>query len=520
MGFEIAEQRLSSRIERNKITKDGKESRKIGKSLNESRNESKGIIAKIFSIFSGFGGFLLSKVKQFLSKFQINWSTLWGFVVTGAIALLNFNWNQTDAELDGGVKNGWIAFASSLGGATGTALGYFLCGFTPTIPIFAVNEAKAVYLSKTLGEEFLDEMAGQMSNVIGSGLRALAATAFAYTYKNIRKMLKKPNSFARLILGDKVINNWGKPGGEAWTFAKAIEDQVERIPNPFIRGFVEELLEEFGEACIEAGYVLTGGLDSWAANQKMTKNQIIGPNRIVEIQPNREVENETILMGGAENILRPAMVQTMANYKLLDNKDVGQIIGQPVDDYVSQSFQPMRLIIKYYSLQTPPWKAKRGERLNTATYKIPNIERKSIDFEKIKLAAGGSNGISTGKYYANARLTDGFKMLVYGSSEKGAINTVKGLAKLSQSEILTISTGKREKEGKAITQPGLIRDSDQLYPAYATIFIKSLDPKTGRAYIDGIKRKELSYRIELWRPQKPPEFDEAIRGLFSGKEEF
>lgn len=473
---------------------------------------------QILGIFNKAKGFLVGLGRFALGFRGFNLSALVDMFWAAAIALWNFNWNQTDKQLDETVKSQWITFAGQLGGFVGSNLGYFTCGFIPAATTFTFNEGLAVYLLKRVGEEYLDEMAGQVAGVVRGAVNSLAVTAFIHSYKNLRKLLKRPGSIARKLMGDKAVNEWGKEGGAPWSFGLKYEEAVDKIPNPYVKAFVEELGEEWFESCMEASYVIAQGVEDYMGANMVNNDTILGPERTIEVTPNRDVEDEKIVLVGDQKLIKNNLVHLMAQHKLLDGKDLGEITGQPQEDYVNATPQSERLVIQFYSVSTPPWSRTLGTKVKRASCAIPSLDRKKLDWEKIKLACGGANGYMGGKHLATARLDNGRQMQVYGATAKEAVDMVKSMATLSTAEILTINTSRREKEAKAVEQPDLIKNSTKMYAAYATLYVKKRDLNQGKLTINGKKQSERRYRIELWHKEKPFNVDQQIINMLTGKE--
>lgn len=116
-------------------------------------------------------------------------------------------------------------------------------------------------------------------------------------YKNIRRSIKEvfrnPNSqqsqAAQAIFGSNFnnwIRAWGDPSSKPWSFAIAVEEAIESLPDGYIEEFVENFYEGFLEGCDEAGFVVAQSLDSWYAEQRLAKNQLLGDDTVLEVTPN------------------------------------------------------------------------------------------------------------------------------------------------------------------------------------------------------------------------------------------
>ena len=254
-----------------------------------------GGLARIWGSFRRFGGFLIKRVGLInLAGAALTFTALWGDIVSLVQFIWNFNWNAKDEELDAAVKASAVALAGRFGGLVGQSLGYLVCGAVPNSLIFAFNEPLALYVLEELTDEAIDELAATISALINQTGAFVTRAAFTWIYKNIRSLVREstPKFKQRLISAgvkneeelQKAVTEREKP----WSFALATEEFLEKtIPNDILRNGVEELLEEFAESCIEAGYVIAGRMDSFLAEARVASGGVLGPDRTVEILFNR-----------------------------------------------------------------------------------------------------------------------------------------------------------------------------------------------------------------------------------------
>lgn len=512
MPLELVKSSLESRSIRNAVG-----SRVISAlQTKEVKDERGGIIGTILDWGSRGLNFFYTKVVGIIGR-NLNFTKAWDMVVASTIFLLTFNFNTTDEELDKQIKQYELAIYSQLGSTAGSALGYFACGFLPGISLLAVNEMMAAKALAEVGEEFIEEFSSNLSGLIQAKFRAESFKTFANAYKNVRRWLKKPNNLAaQIIFGENyanVMKAWGEKGSKPFVFAEKIEEYVEKIPNEKLRLFLESFLEELVDACIEAGYVVANSMDSFIAANKMQNNNLMGEKRIIEIQPNRASE-EKILLAGPEEILKPMVIQTISQHQLIENRDIGQIIGASIDESRRAQPQTQRIVIKLFSQPSPPWK-RRGHKLQEVTIKIPDVPRSKFDWEKIKDACGGPGGYTWGPHRATAELDNGRQMACYGATKNEAEKRLLACSKLTDAKILHINCTEEIDSGVRLEKPELQKRPVQVYPAYVTIFVNR--PTTvGRTTKEGKTLKQNSARINLWTAQKPSNWDEEIASLFEG----
>ncbi len=502
---------LNSEIVRKGIANNGV---RIFKAAMQDKQSNGDIISWLWNL-NRFVGSIIQGAAKVLG---LTFTALWGLFVATTQYIWNFNWNITDKEIDNQIQSAWNAIGGILGGTVGNALGYFACGILPSAYIFTLNEALAIYVLENVAEEMAEEIIGNLNILIRYTFMSSVQSLLLWSFKSIRALIKSNTGAVQAIFGSQaaaLVKAWGEPNSKPWSFAKAVDDKVESISNTFVRNFVEEFLEEAWEGCVEAGYVVAGSIDNWHAQQKLAAERglILGQQKYVEIQPDRKNERERIILAGPEQALKPTIVQTLTNYQLMENKDIGTMVGQPVDDYLRARPQSIRLVITFYSVLSPPWKAPQKERLVRATYAIPDVKASKCDWETIKLACGGQNGYMWGRFRATGELSNGRQMQVFGATPDEAEDRLKALVALSEAKLVkkpSISEDRSEDSaGKYLKQ------ETRIYPAYFTIMNQyKVAGARGSAIplSDGMYNRR-SDRIDLWSEKEPPFTKELITDL-------
>ncbi|MDB9375750.1 hypothetical protein [Nodularia sphaerocarpa] len=513
MGLaDIAEATLESRAVRSAIG-----DRIFNSSLDQQDSGDGG--GSIVSTLLGLGGRLLGfLVGSVGSVLGFSLSLLWGMVTNAAQFIWNFNWNISDSQIDQQIQQKWNAISGMLGGTLGNALGYLGCGVLPGATIFSFNAAMGAYVLGNVGEEMAEEFLSNLSNLIRytfmSGIESLILSGF----KNIRHLIKSNSVLIGRILGDNAeaaINAWGASGSKPWSFALATEEAVESISNEAVKNFVEEFLEESWEGCVEAGYVVANSIESFIALEKLKQQQLpsLGKTRFVEITPDRSIESQKIVLAGPEQVLKSQIVSTLSNYQMMEDKDIGAFVGAPLDDYLRAKPRTITLVIQFFSNQQPPWAKVGTQRLISSTCQIPDIKRERIDWARIKLACGGTNGFMFGRFRVTGLLNNGRQMTIYGASADEAEERLRALLYFSDAELIkkpTITEDRTED-----TAGSYIKQPRRIYPAYFTIFNQFQVPGApgGSIPINGQRFIKKQERIDLWTDQEPLDFDLRIQEL-------
>ena len=220
----------------------------------------------------------------------ITLSMLFTFVIGTIQILYNFNWQETDEDLDKEIKASYEGLAGLTGALLGKSLGYLVCGALPGATAFAFNKGVAAAIFEELSEEGKEEVLGHLSALANATFRAFATAQIKKQFKSARRYLKKkPNhplsKILRQKMGEKGFKEWGSKSGQSFTLANAVEERVENIKDPRLRNFTEQFLEEFSEGCVEAGYIVVNTIESQMAAQRiMSKRQAgIDPNENVVV---------------------------------------------------------------------------------------------------------------------------------------------------------------------------------------------------------------------------------------------
>lgn len=474
-----------------------------------------GALQNQISIANYLKGFAVSAALQAIPFLVWSVQAVWDLFVQAALVVYYFDWNAPDDALDRQAASQWNAYAGILGGAVGNTIGWITCGVLPATSLLAVNESLAAYTLREVGEEAFEEFVFNTAFVIRYTLTTLAQQGFYSTYKNVRKWLKDPeNPVLDFLLpnrADEIRSNWGDADGDSFTFAQAVEERIEQIPSQFWQNFTEELLDEAFDACIEAGYVVSNSIDGYLAQQRIAR-RMNSPTRVVEVQPDRSNDRERIVLAGPEPYLKASLPATLAHYQLVENRDVGQIVGSPVDDYVGDKQLSLRIKFQLFNYPSPPYIRSSDRRLVRVTITVPEVRRAALDWLQLKAALGGPNGYLWGRYKAKGRVSKNQYVTVYGATPDEAEDRLRAIMQLSSLDIDTVNVTEERRSDSRLINPRLQKEATRVYPGYMTIINRQrvIAFDQGRAAIDGnyLDRKE---RFELWWNTPPPDFNERLQ---------
>lgn len=288
MGLVLQLEKLASRVTRQNVSLDGIRTF-TANALKASEKEGD---HSWWDSALKFGGSLLKKTWDILtSGISFSLTALYSAFIAGVNYLWNFNWNQSDEDLDKQTQSAINEIAGAAGSFVGDILGWG-CGLTAGAVIATFDEAMANYVFKQLGEQALQDIAGHLANLVQVSATALTHSFFASSYKNIRNLFRESDAdFKKHLVASgakpeniqKALDQRHKP----WSFAKAYEETIQSIPNETLRTFIQSAGQEFASACIHSGYVVVGSVESYMAQQKMAHTATWGEETVVEISLDR-----------------------------------------------------------------------------------------------------------------------------------------------------------------------------------------------------------------------------------------
>jgi hypothetical protein len=427
----------------------------------------------------------------------------YSWLVGRAEQLKSFNWNASEKELENMMESQNVRIATAWGTALGSTVGW-LAGIAVGYGIsFLCPVIGGGSLAKTVASAVSTEALGEVTRGLGAAvlqtLGAIGNNLAISGYINYRKLLKSiPNNVLEGIYGKStagfIKNNWGNEGQPSISFNSSMDEFVESIQDKKLRAFVDSFLQESWDSFTESGFIIAQEIDTAYAQAKRANEQSEGKRRTVRLTPDKRRKGEQLILTAGENDLESSTLETLNNYRLIANRDVGQIVGQPAEDFVSAKPLRRQLTLVFKGKKEPPWRngTKRAKEISVT---IPDVVV-GLTWQKIKLAA---KPFMWGKFRATAHLDNGRQMVVYGSSKSTAEKTLKRLILLSTAKILSLNvTEEVDKKNIAMR-----KEPTQVYPAYATMLVRRPTTGEGRDFLDGSKMLEDSIRIDLWMDQEP-----------------
>lgn len=442
-----------------------------------------------------------------LSFISWSFSAIWGQVVSLSQYIYSFDFGASDASIDAGIKAQWDAFAGRLGGLAGAASGWFACGVLPGAVIFAFNPVAGAKALDAVADEAGDELIALLKGLASSAMQTALRGWFANGYKALRRWLQKPGNPHYDRLPASLKEAWKK--GKSWTIASQVERWVESLPSESLRNYAEEYIEESFDACVEAGFVVAGALDSYVQQKRL----VLGKEVVLEVTPDRSQPTEKFILAGPQELVKAQLAEEIQQRRYLGDKDLGTMVDPQIKEIMLAS-SPLELygvvIFEAIDKQAP---GRRPE------FRLPALKRSVLDdYEKIRAACGGANGYLWGRWVAKATTSTGHPMIVRGGSASIAETRLRALAELCDLEILTVNITEELKSDRRLATPALQADSKQVLPIKLIIYNRQYF--TAQVPLSRAAKKgnwtERKWEFDLRGPQKPSDWNERLAYVLRG----
>lgn len=438
-----------------------------------------GFLGFLFNAGKKFGGFLIKGLISF-ATWSIGGIIQWAWQKIQE--LTNFDWNQSEED----IKTTISSNNRSMGTQLGTQIGKGTV-WLASIIISGSFVAKFPVVASRLSIELAREGGQQMSSGLFSTLGNVAETAIESILLGIYGQARK------LITGKESTNKDRKP----WTIAQATNNVIEKIPgNQFIKGLVSGTFEGVIDALTDVVYTISYSLDDHFEAVREANEFFEEPIRTVEVYPDAN-SDEHIIITDIQSNAETSIYQYLSTHQLVNNRDIGTVVGQPYDEWYTLQPQSRKLTIEFNANEKPPFVDTSGKLTRRVQISIPNV-KSGISWNDLKAITP----FTWGNYMARGVFEDRRQMTVWGSSQSEAKNTLLELAKFSSKSIIQVSVSHPE-----IQNPTRIKRPTRVYPVYASMLVRKNVPSSGNTtLIDGQNREMARKRIEIWKDDPPTNF--------------
>jgi hypothetical protein len=366
------------------------------------------------NMFRGFnmGNGIRSQFLGWLS-YEFRYTDVFSFLVRASTVITTFDWNASDKELRAKYKemnenmaSAWGAvFGRGLGSAVAIGIGSPTALMLPKIGSGALARQVMKEASIEAKEELLDEVVDALRETKNNAGSMLALEGFI-RYRAFLKSDKVPEALLASLYGQQTASfikrGWGEENGETFVISQKIDEKIDGIKNSIVQEFVREAVEGFGDAFIDTGFVIAQGFDDALRQYQLGQRRTTEPE-VIEIYPNAENPDEVhVIEGDTLEQVEETAQEVLNNHRVMQNRDVGQIIGSSAESYASM---PMlrKLEITFKSIPRPPYMYPNGDRAKMTYISIPNVKR-GLTYEKIRRTFGnGQVAYTAGDRWANLK---------------------------------------------------------------------------------------------------------------------
>lgn len=497
------------------ITRTALQSRRIRSSLTQNRERilnfsnrlatvqtEGGLLNRIFN----FGSRLVGFVSTIIRGIAFSATAIFSWLISGVEALKQFNWNATDSDLRAMIHAQNVNIAAAWGSALGNSFGWLVgigigYGISYLCPVIGGAQLARTVASGVLPEA-LEEISSSLLGAVRTTAVSFGQSLLINGYMQFRTFLKRaPIGVLSAVFGvgpaQFIRERWGNEGGPDLSFNAQMDEAVENIGSDVVRAFVENFLEESWDGFTEAGFVVAAEIDAAIEQAKAGAQGMLGTTRTVLVTPDQRAPDEKIPLTGPETFVKSSIQTAIAQHRMLHNRDIGQIVGQPVEDWYKAKPQRRKLVIVFRDRPAPPWRLPNGYRCKQATYSIPDA-RTGLTWEEIKRAAESYNW---GRFRCTANLENGRQMAVYGATAQDAEKKLRQLMLLSTDAVATLSITEEKDRN-----PNLRKTSTVMYPAFFTLLVRRPSTGlTGRTDLTGSRWEDDHMRVDLWTAEQPPD---------------
>lgn len=331
-----------------------------------------------------FGGFLFTAVSKLFPRTFSEW---WGTIVNLGFKIVTFDWAQTDAAIEQRIKNNNQTIINAAAGALGTALGW---GVVRVATLAAGRLFGAAGAGKKLDIKIpvvTGRVAAAVAEEGGEEVRA-SLQALLMQFRNAQL----DNAFLGFVLTARKHEWFGmesvKTAGANSSFTKKLEDVIEKKVPQMWQQPLENLLENFGEAILEGGYIAASEFDSQWALARQAAKDAKGPQRTIILKPDKNADKDTYIITGPQEFVQEETERILHEEQLMAKKDVGIMIGGPLEDVLRKSPVQRQLKIRWntQAKDGPPLTSASGIPGKFSECNIPYIKQ-GLSWNDVKAAA-------------------------------------------------------------------------------------------------------------------------------------
>ncbi len=454
--------------------------------LSTSFAQQPGLLGFLVDTSKKFGGWLIAGLNF------IGWSvgTILEWAITQVTELVTFDWEQTDEEIRESIAQSNKYIGNQWGQFAGRGLVWLVSiglakGLTVKFPVMAGR--LALTLAEEGGQDLKGSFLSSLSVSAEETVNVLALAVYGYSRSVIRDTFFN-DAKAQKIKENKTLKQIFKVGKTVWKY----------IPfKNLIKGFIQGLFEGAIDGLYDVAYTISFSIDDHfqaiREAQNSTENE---PTRTVEILPEGEDSKEKIILQLPQERAEVEIQNYLQNHSLVENRDLGTVVGEPYADWYHKAPQQRKLVIEFLNRNAPPFYSRKTK-LTRVQISIPDA-KKGIDWTDLKTKI---KKYTWGGAWCKIIFTNRRFMMVWGATRNEAEQQALSLAKLSTLEILQTSFGEIERQNpKRKKRPTVV------YPCFAMMLVRKSSATADTSTIDGKNLAMAKTRVPIWKDEKPSDF--------------
>ncbi|BFM38906.1 hypothetical protein [Synechocystis sp. LKSZ1] len=430
-------------------------------------------------------------------------SGIWDFCVESYFEIKNFDWNQTDAQLEEAIKQLDIGIAAAKGSLAGTSVVW---------TVGAAVAAGVAFKWPVIAADMALEVAEEGSSEIAAKIGAFFQTWFRSTVsKGWIKALLSARRYE--LFGQKSI--YSSDNKKPWTIADAIDKKIESIKDPEDRAYWRAFLDAVEDSIIDMGYVMAYSLDDFFQNNKYADQPPPDTERAIRLylNPSNKLGDDgappvpsaddpfIYLEGDQEEVIQQAE-SALLQQGILGPRDVGEFLAVPYEEWQRATPKRANLQLRYYSKEKPPFEV---EGIRRSVLNIP--DPKPLTWQKIKQAAVR---FTYGPVLTTVRLDNGRQMQVWASTPTEGLSFIKSLLTLSNAKMVGFPA--HTEIDDSLLPPAEKKRSVLMYPAFGTYtIVRSTNGITDPSYLHTKNKEWAKKRFKIYvDTEKESDFESPL----------
>lgn len=451
----------------------------LANSFSSNQTSGGGILGFFFDAGKKFLGFIGSGLVGF-----IGWTIKEAipYIIEKTIELTNFDWNQSDQEIGNTLSGNNHSIGRQLGNWIGQGAAWLVSlaissTLTIKFPVFAGR------LSLDLARDAGQQLSGGLLSTLMSVGETLVESFALAVYSKSRK----------LFAPETPTNKDRKP----WIISNEINKLTQKIPGSnLVKGLGGGTIDGFLDGILDVAYTISFSLDDHYEAMRESQNIYEEPVRRVEVFPDAN-SDESVIIEDTQSNVETSIYQYLSTHQLINNRDMGVVVGMPYDDWYTMRPQGRKLVIEFNGKEAPPFIDNDGKRTKRVQVSIPNVKA-GIGWNDLK----SIRRFTWGGYMARGVFDDRRQMTVWGASQSEAKNTLIDLARLSTQQLLRVSVSHAE-----IENPRRRKKATVVHPTYAIMLIRKDTVSTNDTILIDEQNKAMSrQRVPIWKDNPPTWF--------------